>query len=159
MTRPWQARISETAARNRSSRRAISARTASASIASTRRASSIAEAVASFGIMRESIAQGIHFSGMKNTSAHEALGLRFDRLSPAAYAALAFSLGALWLLGRRYGGFIHDASIYVLQGLRVLDPASFAGDLFFAYGAQDAYTVFPQIYSLLIGAFGAGSAA
>src|SRR5687767_9131922 len=51
MTRPLQARISETAARKRSSRRAISARTASASMASTLRASSRAEAVASFGIM------------------------------------------------------------------------------------------------------------
>ena len=75
---------------------------------------------------------------MRNTPAHEALGLRFDRLSPAAYAALAISLCALWLLGHRYGGFIHDASIYALQGLRMLEPASFAGDLFFVHGAQDA---------------------
>ena len=91
--------------------------------------------------------------------AHEALGLRFDRLSPAATAALALSLGALWLLGRRYAGFTHDASIYVLQGLRVLDPASFAGDLFFVHGSQDAYTVFPRIYALLIAVLGAGNAA
>lgn len=91
--------------------------------------------------------------------AHEALGLRVDRLAPAARAALAIALAALWLLGRRYGGFIHDASIYVLQGLRVRDPAAFAGDLFFAYGAQDAYTVFPRLYAPLIGAFGAGNAA
>lgn len=96
---------------------------------------------------------------MRNTPVHEALGLRFDRLSPAAAAALAFSLGALWLLGRRYAGFTHDASIYVLQGLRVLDPVSFAGDLFFVHGSQDAYTAFPRIYALLIGALGAGNAA
>jgi hypothetical protein len=96
---------------------------------------------------------------MRNTPVHEVPGQRFDRLSPAAYAALALSLGALWLLGRRYGGFVHDASIYALQGLRVLDPDSFAGDLFFQYGSQDAYTVFPRIYALLIGAFGAGNAA
>src|SRR3990172_4048092 len=51
ITRPLQARISDTAARNRSSRRAIMARTASASIARTRRASSSAVPVASFGIM------------------------------------------------------------------------------------------------------------
>ena len=96
---------------------------------------------------------------MRNTPAQEALGLRFDRLSPAAYAALAIALAALWLLERRYGGFVHDASIYVLQGLRVLDPDSFAADLFFAHGAQDAYTVFPRLYALLIGAVGAGNAA
>ena len=53
ITRPLQARISETAARKRSSRRPIRARTASASIASTRRASSSAEPVASFGIMQK----------------------------------------------------------------------------------------------------------
>jgi len=115
--------------------------------------------VASFGIMRESIAQGIHFPGMKDTPAHEVLGLRFDRLPPAAYVALTLALAALWLLGRRYAGFTHDASIYVLQGLRILDPASFAGDLFFIYGAQDAYTAFPRLYALLIGAVGAGNAA
>jgi len=40
-----------------------------------------------------------------------------------------------------------------------VDPASFAGDLFFLHGAQDAFTLFPQIYAVLIGAFGAGNAA
>ena len=96
---------------------------------------------------------------MTGRPAQEVLGLRFDRLSPAAYAALAFALAALWLLGRRYGGFTHDATIYALQGLRILDPASFAKDLFFLHGAQDAYTVFPRFYALLIGIFGVGHAA
>lgn len=96
---------------------------------------------------------------MKSRTAQEVLGLRFERLPVASHAALALALAALWLLGRRYGGFIHDASIYVLQGLRVLDPALFAGDLFFLHGAQDAFTLFPQFYALLIGAFGAGNAA
>src|SRR6185295_20223213 len=81
------------------------------------------------------------------------------RVSPAAYSALAISLVALWLLGRRYGGFVHDASIYALLGLRVLEPESYAGDLFFVHGAQDAFTVFPWLYALLIGAMGAGNAA
>jgi hypothetical protein len=96
---------------------------------------------------------------MRSRPAQEVLGLRFDRLSPAAYVALTLALGALWLLGRRYGGFTHDATIYALQGLRVLDPASFAGDLFFLHGAQDSYTVFPRLYALLIGIFGVGNAA
>ena len=91
--------------------------------------------------------------------AREALGLRFDRLSPAAYAALAFSLAALWLLGRRYAGVKQDATLYLVQGLRRLDPASFGRDLFFAHGAQDAYTVFPYLYAPLIEALGAGGAA
>ena len=89
----------------------------------------------------------------------EVLGLRFDRPSPASHAALALALVSLWLLGRRYGGFTHDATIYALQGLRVLDPAAFARDLFFLHGAQDAYTGFPRLYALLIGMLGAGPAA
>lgn len=96
---------------------------------------------------------------MRNRLAHEALDLRFDRLSGAGHAALAFALAALWLLGRRYGGIIHDASLYVVQGLRVLDPDAYARELFFMHGAQDTYTVFPRIEALLIGAFGAGNAA
>ena len=96
---------------------------------------------------------------MRGRPAQEVLGLRFDRLSRAAYAALAFALAALWLLGRRYGGFTHDATIYALQGLHVLDPASFAKDLFFLHGAQDAYTVFPRLYARLIDIFGLGHAA
>ncbi|MSQ63339.1 MAG: hypothetical protein EXR33_05820 [Betaproteobacteria bacterium] len=73
---------------------------------------------------------------MRNRPAYEALGLRFDRLSLAAYGALAFSLASLWLLGRRYAGISHNASLYVAQGLRRLDPVSFGKDLFFAHGAQ-----------------------
>jgi hypothetical protein len=96
---------------------------------------------------------------MRHRSAHEALGLRFHAIPLAGRVALGLALAALWLLGRRYGGFTHDASLYAVQGLRVLDPASFAKDLFFVHGAQDAYTVFPRVYALLIGAFGAGSAA
>jgi hypothetical protein len=96
---------------------------------------------------------------MTSRPAHEALGLRFARLSPVAHAALACALVALWVLGRRYGGFTHDATLYVVQGLRVLDPKAFARDLFFVHGAQDAYSVFPRLYAPLIALLGAGGAA
>ena len=96
---------------------------------------------------------------MKHRPAQEALGLRFDAIPLSGRIALGLGLAALWLLGRRYGGFTHDASLYAVQGLRILDPASLAKDLFFVHGAQDAYTVFPRIYALLIGALGAGNAA
>src|SRR5215212_2772952 len=95
----------------------------------------------------------------RGARAQDVLGLRFDRLPPLAWAALVLALAALWLLGRRYGGITHDASLYIVQGLRVVDPMSFARDLFFAHGAQDAYTAFPRIYALLIGLFGPGNAA
>jgi hypothetical protein len=96
---------------------------------------------------------------MTGRPAQEVLGLRFDRLAPVAHIALACALVAIWMLGRRYGGITHDATLYLAQGLRRLDPALYDRDLFFAHGAQDAYTVFPRLYALLIGALGAGSAA
>ncbi|HLX80034.1 MAG TPA: hypothetical protein VKS43_05570 [Burkholderiales bacterium] len=96
---------------------------------------------------------------MKSRTVHEALGLRFDRLSPAASVALACALAALWLLGRRYGGITHDATLYLVQGLRRLDPAAYGRELFFTHGAQDAYTLFPRLYAPIIGALGAGGAA
>lgn len=96
---------------------------------------------------------------MKNRTVQELLGLRWRQLTIPAYAALVFALAALWLFGRRYAGITHDATLYVVQGLRRLDPASFDRDLFFAYGAQDDYTIFPRIYAPLIDMFGAGTAA
>jgi len=96
---------------------------------------------------------------MRHRPAHEALGLRFDGFSAAGRAALALALAALWLLGRRYAGLTHDATLYVAQGLRRLDAASFDQDLFFAYGAQDDYTIFPRLYAPLIDLLGAGTAA
>ncbi len=96
---------------------------------------------------------------MRHKPAHEVLDLRFDGISATGRAALVLALAALWLLGRRYAGFTHDATLYVVQGLRRLDPASFDEDLFFAHGAQDDYTVFPRLYAPLIDLLGAGTAA
>ncbi len=96
---------------------------------------------------------------MRHKPAHEVLDLRFDGISATGRAAQVLALAALWLLGRRYAGFTHDATLYVVQGLRRLDPASFDGDLFFAHGAQDDYTVFPRLYAPLIDLLGAGTAA
>ncbi|HYM27073.1 MAG TPA: hypothetical protein VET66_02910, partial [Steroidobacteraceae bacterium] len=96
---------------------------------------------------------------MNSRPAHEALGLRFDRLSLPGTIALVCALAALWVLGRRYGGFTHDATLYLLQGFHALDPVFYGRDLVFAHRAQDSYTVFPRLYALLIEALGAGSAA
>lgn len=68
-------------------------------------------------------------------------------------------MAAFWLLGRRYPGITHDAILYALLGLHRLDPGSFARDLFFAHGSQDAYTAFPFLYAPLIDALGVGGAA
>jgi len=96
---------------------------------------------------------------MKHKPAHGALGLRFDGISTAGRVALVLALAALWLLGRRYAGITHDATLYAAQGLRRLDPGSFGQDLFFVHGAQDDYTVFPRLYAPLIDLLGTGTAA
>ncbi len=96
---------------------------------------------------------------MNSRPAREALGLRFDHVSLAAQVALALTFAALWLLGRRYAGLVHDAILYVGIGLRRLEAAPLNADLFFSGGAQDAYTVFPALYAPLVGALGPGAAA
>lgn len=96
---------------------------------------------------------------MRSRPVQEMLGLRFDRLGPWAQVALACALAALWLLGRRYAGITHDATLYVAQGLRQIDAEAFGPDLFFKFGAQDGYTVFPFLYAPLIELFGVGGAA
>lgn len=92
-----------------------------------------------------------------NQPAAEALGLRFDR--PMGRIAAALVLAALWLLGRRYGGITHDATLYVAQALHRLDPRSFEHDLFFAHGSQDAYSLFSLLYAPLVHALGPAYAA
>lgn len=95
---------------------------------------------------------------MKDRSVQALLGLQFGPQSRVAQLSLALSLAALWLLGRRYAGMVHDATIYAAQGLRRLEPG-LANDLFFSHGAQDAYTVFPALYAVLIDVLGTASAA
>lgn len=96
---------------------------------------------------------------MTGRTARQALGLRFDGLTATAQWALAVSVAALWMLGRRYEGLVHDAILYTGIGLRRLDPSSLAGDFFFAHGAQDAFTLFPHLHATLISALGIGPAA
>jgi hypothetical protein len=96
-------------------------------------------------------------NAMWNRPAAEALGLRFDR--PAGRVAAGLALAALWLLGRRYGGITHDATLYLAQALHRLDPEAFSRDLFFAHGSQDAYSIFSLIYAPLVSSFGPGRAA
>ncbi|HTQ78107.1 MAG TPA: hypothetical protein VMI15_08790 [Burkholderiales bacterium] len=96
---------------------------------------------------------------MKSAPAAEALGLRFDDTSAVTRTALAFALGALWMLGRRYAGFAHDATLYAAMGMHILRPGLLGADLFFAHGSQEAYTLFPRLYAPLIHLLGPGGAA
>ena len=60
---------------------------------------------------------------------------------------------ALWVLTRGYEGIRHDAELYVAQALAHLHPEVFAQDLFFAFGSQADYTIFPRLHAYLIDRF------
>ena len=63
-------------------------------------------------------------------------------------------LVGLWCISHRYEGLIHDARLYAVQALRVLRPADFVDDLFFAHGSQDAFTLFPRVQAVFVDAIG-----
>ncbi len=68
-------------------------------------------------------------------------------------------LGAIWLLTHRYHGIRHDALFYAAQALARDTPERYAGDLFFAFGSQDDYTLFTPAYAWLGRQVGLGKAA
>lgn len=61
---------------------------------------------------------------------------------------------ACWLAVHPYRGIIHDARLYAAQALQGLEPQRFSGDLFFANGSQDTFTIFSAVYRPLIAAIG-----
>jgi hypothetical protein len=61
-----------------------------------------------------------------------------------------FLLAAVWLVLRGYRGIDHDALLYTAEALHVLHPEIFARDLFFAFGSQGDFTLFPTIYAFFI---------
>lgn len=73
---------------------------------------------------------------------------------------LAASLLAvvLLLLFHPYHGILHDSTIYAGQVLALLDPAPFAHDLFFAYGSQAQFSLFPSLVAHLVQTLGLGNA-
>ena len=58
---------------------------------------------------------------------------------------------AMLLLLRRYWGIDHDATLYLGQALLQRWPDTYGSDLFFAYGSQGRYTLFPWLLGHLIG--------
>lgn len=65
----------------------------------------------------------------------------------------------VWLLLRPYAGIAHDARLYAAQALHELKPEIFGSDMFFAFGSQDAFTLFSKLYAPLIDALGLPAAA
>lgn len=71
---------------------------------------------------------------------------------------LTLLLVAVWIVTHPYGGIVHDAQLYMVQALYRIDPARYAGDLYFQFGSQDRFTVFSLIYAPMVAALGIGPA-
>jgi len=87
------------------------------------------------------------------------MALMTDRkASSALHGAAAIWAGALLCLAlllylRPYGGIRHDSILYLGQALLAWKPEQFGQDLFFAYGSQAQYTIFPQLIAWLLTRF------
>lgn len=75
---------------------------------------------------------------------------RSPLINKIAFGMLAVSL---LLVLRPYSGIRHDAILYLGQGFLKWQPGEFAHDLFFAYGGQAGFTVFPQLLAWLMERF------
>ncbi len=75
---------------------------------------------------------------------------RSPLINKIAFGMLAVSL---LLVLRPYSGIRHDAILYLGQGFLKWQPGEFAHDLFFAYGGQAGFTVFPQLLAWLLERF------
>ena len=74
------------------------------------------------------------------------------KLIPAGLLALFL----LYYL-RPYYGIRHDGALYLGQALLRLDPGNLSSDLFFKYGSQADFTVFPYFVASLLRHFDAAS--
>ncbi|QLI80987.1 hypothetical protein HZU75_05310 [Chitinibacter fontanus] len=72
-----------------------------------------------------------------------------------SYASLASGVGnlgsvivlfACWVLAHPYRGIWHDARVYLIQAYHLANPQWFVGELWFAYGSQGNFTIFPYLY-------------
>ena len=68
--------------------------------------------------------------------------------------ALLLLYSAIWLTLVPYGGLTHDGQAYAIEALVKLKPELFANDIFLSFRSQDEFTVFPNLYAVLIDALG-----
>ena len=79
--------------------------------------------------------------------------------SQSARITAVLGLASIWLWTHRYFGIQHDGLFYAVQALARITPEAYAGDVFFAFGSQDDYSLFSRLYATLIRSLGlAGSA-
>ena len=59
-------------------------------------------------------------------------------------------LAAASIVTHQYYGIVHDGRLYLVQALRAADPSFLSDDLYFAFGSQDSFTRFSDIYAILL---------
>jgi hypothetical protein len=80
-------------------------------------------------------------------------------LSKLGYAVVVVLCGITWMLSHSYRDIFHDASLYTLQALAHLRPASLGQDVFLQFGSQDRFTLFGPLYAGVIRMLGPAVAA
>lgn len=83
-------------------------------------------------------------------------GARAPSPSPLSAAAAGLLAACLLLYLKPYYGIHHDSVLYLGQALLHWKPEQFGQDLFFAYGSQARFTVFPSVAGWLLQQFPAG---
>lgn len=73
--------------------------------------------------------------------------------------ALAILLFTVWMMATPYYGIRHDAVLYSVQALLQLKPEAFGHDLFFRFGSQERFTLFPYLHAWVIHVVGFDAAA
>ena len=86
-------------------------------------------------------------------SARDRIRSRLVRLGQHELCLVLVLLAARSVL-RPYMGIEHDARLYTVQVLHKLEPETYAGDLFLAYGSQDSYSFFGGLVAPLASTLG-----
>lgn len=80
--------------------------------------------------------------------------LAWRALTPGARGLAPVLLLAFWVVAHPWTGLRHDGILYAAQAMLHLQPDVFRGDLFFAWGSQDDYTLFGRIYAAAVAGIG-----
>lgn len=83
----------------------------------------------------------------------------FDRPDFIMSTALLALIFGAWLAANPYYGIRHDSILYTAQALNRLHPEIYGNDLFFRFGSQDGFTLFPALHAWAISALGIDQAA
>jgi len=70
--------------------------------------------------------------------------------------SLVLLVAAVLLYSHPFTGIRHDGTLYAGEALARLLPDQFRDDIYFRYGSQGRFTLFPTLYALLIATFGVG---